>query len=99
MSESDVRWCCLAFEGWHAEAGRRGVSVLARPGEMQRRSVFILQHRAVDEGMEERVQADVLVDLISDIEIQFCPWCGVRLRDWYSEDTVARLHRSASSRD
>lgn len=96
MSEN-VRWCCLAFEGWHAEGGRRGVAVLVRPDETQRRSVFILQHRAVDAGMEESVQADSPLDLISDIEIQFCPWCGVRLRKWYSEDTVARINRGASS--
>lgn len=87
---TSVQWCCPVFEGWFAEAGERGIAVLVSRGEGGR-PVFLLQHRAVAAGLEQGVSADSPMDLVSKIEIQFCPWCGVRLRDWYRDDTVTGL--------
>jgi len=46
--------------------------------------MFVLQHRAVGPGIEVTTSPVVApVSLQTEIGIQFCPWCGVRLAEWY----------------
>src|ERR1700753_1600940 len=86
-----MKWCCLAFKGWYEEAGSRGFTVLVgrnATGGPQ----FVLQHRAVDKGLEESVTSQVPISSVSDIHIQYCPWCGRKLDKWYG-NKIDELYR------
>lgn len=69
----------------HSQAGHRGLSVFAGPSPLGQ-SEFVLQNRAVDPGVRVRTEPEAPVSLVTEARIQFCPWCGVRLLDWYKED-------------
>ena len=56
---------------------------------------FVLQYRAVDKGLEETVHStspDVMVGVVAEVHIQFCPWCGCNLSDAY-ENAINELVR------
>lgn len=86
-----MKWCCAQFQGWHSEAGRRGLGVFAKRSP-EGQAFFVLQFRATEPNV--RVTTDPMspVSLISEVGIQFCPWCGVRLLDWY-KDSLSVLER------
>ena len=76
-----MKCCCFGFEGSSQMAGSRGFglfTVAAESGEPQ----FVLQHRALDPAVTSPSTAHP-VSIVSDTVIQFCPWCGVRLKEWY----------------
>jgi hypothetical protein len=80
-----MQWCCAQFQGWHSEAGRRGLAVFAtRSTEGQ--VFFVLQFRATEPDV--RVTSDPVspVSLVSQVGVTFCPWCGVRLLHWYRKN-------------
>jgi hypothetical protein len=55
-------------------------------------SFFVLQFRATEPDVQVTTDPISPVSLIAEVGIQFCPWCGVRLLDWYQKD-VASLER------
>ena len=86
-----MKWCCLVFKGWYEDAGERSFGILIgrnREGEPE----FILQHRAVDKGMEKMIFSETEISLVSDIHILYCPWCGRELHKLYGKH-VDELHR------
>jgi hypothetical protein len=53
---------------------------------------FVLQHRAAEPGILVNTEPPSPVSLVTDIGLQFCPWCGVRLLEWYKTNS-AQLER------
>ena len=89
--EIPMKWCCKAFQGWFEAAGTRGIGVFVSMIE-GREAAFILQHRALDPGSPVPNTSFPLTT-VSDVHIHFCPWCGVRLKEFY-QDTYQELERS-----
>ena len=78
-----MKWCCMGFQGQFEEAGSRGSAVFVSMQEPLR-PVFILQFRAVE--MDAIVHnTQTRISLVTDVQIQFCPWCGVNLIKWYGK--------------
>ncbi len=80
-----MNFCCMGFEGMLGSAGERGFGTFTAQypeGEV----VFVLQHRALDEGAEAPPFAPSPLSLVSDLLIQVCPWCGVELKEFYRND-------------
>jgi hypothetical protein len=87
-----MNWCCAQFEGWHSQSGQRGLGVFVKRS-LDESKMFVLQHRAADPGVIVTTEPLAPVSLITDIGIQYCPWCGVRLEKWYGKNTD-RLERT-----
>ena len=85
-----MKWCCLGFQGNFQKAGTRGFGVFVTT-QNGPEPEFVLQHRAVDPG-KSVTSLDYPVSLVSDMQLQFCPWCGVKLKDWYRK-TFKELDR------
>jgi len=86
-----MKWCCLPFKGWYEGAGERGAAILVgrnRVGDPE----FILQHRAVDKEVESLPDPEFPMSIISEVSINFCPWCGRNLNKWYGKN-VDELYR------
>ena len=78
-----MTFCCRGFE-WHfGYAGARGFSVLSVGKFYKDETAFFLQHRALDIGAEPPAFAPSPLSLVSDLVIQFCPWCGTKLEEFY----------------
>lgn len=86
-----MKWCCMGFEGNFQMAGERGFGVFVYRRDGQE-ACFILQHRAVDQGVVIAT-TERPVSMVSDIQVQFCPWCGVKLSDFY-RNRLLELDRS-----
>lgn len=87
-----IKWCCDAFKNSYDLAGDRSVSVLVdryADGNPE----FILQSRAFVKGEEPfGLHTSVAMSLVTESQIQFCPWCGRKLAKWYrsSVDALVR---------
>jgi hypothetical protein len=86
-----MKWCCMGFQGNFEMAGSRGFGIFVSTRDSPERD-FILQHRALDKDSPS-LNASYPVSLVSDVHIQVCPWCGVRLREFYPK-TYTELDRS-----
>ena len=86
-----MKWCCMGFEGNFQMSGSRGFGVFVSIREGAE-PAFILQHRSVDPGAPTP-HTEYPISLVSDIQMQFCPWCGVKLSDWYRK-VLKELDRS-----
>ena len=84
-----INCCCESFAAHVAEAGHRGLSII--PAKGAERHYFVLQSRGCDYADIQQLRDlprspmnDVshapLINLISEIGISFCPWCGSNLR-------------------
>lgn len=62
-------------------AGTRGFGVFVSTAEGPE-PVFILQHRSMDLGVPCPV-TEHPISLVSEVRLQYCPWCGANLKDWY----------------
>jgi len=83
-----MKWCCSQFQGWNSEAGRRGLGVFAmRSPDGQ--PFFVLQFRATEPNVSVTTDPVSPVSLVSEVGIQFCPWCGIRLLDSYRNNLTA----------
>ena len=87
-----MKWCCIGFENMLRQAGKRGVAVIVDATRRSGRPEFFLQMRAVDAGAVAQFPDDIPVSLVTEVGIQFCPWCGVSLAEFYavSAEQVSR---------
>lgn len=78
------QWCCAAFQGHYENAGKRTFSALMYR-DSEGLPTFALQHRALEP--EDRLPQSLAepVSLVSEVQIQFCPWCGTRLNVRYKK--------------
>ena len=90
-SRAGVRWCCDIFKGWFEMAGERGIAILV-DREADGVPAFIIQSRSVDADDAGPTDHPRPFSLATELQIQFCPWCGHRLRDVYADavDFMAR---------
>ena len=86
-----MKWCCKVFQGWFQTAGTRGIGVFVSTQEGSE-PAFILQHRALDPE-SPLPNTSYPLSTVSDIHIQFCPWCGSDLSKVY-HDYYKELDRS-----
>jgi hypothetical protein len=77
-----VKWCCLAFQGHYQNAGERTFAVLVDI-EASGEAIFIFQHRALEPCDLLPSDLQVPVSVVSEVRINFCPWCGRSLAKWY----------------
>ena len=72
------------FSGLLRAGGPEG---LWRRGQPKRiaKPFFSLQFRAVEGGSEQKVSVppNVAMSLVTDLGVQFCPWCGEKLTKFY----------------
>lgn len=87
-----MKYCCRAFEHWHGAAGTRGFSVFAA-GSNQGPAMFLIQHRALDADGRPPEFSPSPLSLVSDLIIQFCPWCGTKLDESY-RNTQTQIDRT-----
>jgi len=86
-----MRWCCRTFQGWFEEAGKRGLGVFVATQD-DSGPKFILQYRALDPGVPAP-HTQFPLSSVSDVCIQFCPWCGANLHETY-RNTFRELDKS-----
>lgn len=79
-----MKWCCAAFENHYQMAGERSIAVLIDENS-EKQPEFLLQARAFDRDHEPVINISVPMSLVIEAGLQFCPWCGVSLRKWYSK--------------
>jgi hypothetical protein len=91
LSLDQVTWCCGVFKGWLEAAGERGIGVLA-DRDADGGPDFMIQSRTLDLDDEGPKDHPRPLTLVSELHIRFCPWCGRRLADVYSDviDLIAR---------
>jgi hypothetical protein len=87
-----MTFCCRGFEHWFGEAGKRGFGLFASH-EDPFPTVYVIQHRALDDCENTPAFTPYPVSVISDLVILFCPWCGTKLDEFY-RDSVQELDRS-----
>ena len=86
-----MKWCCKVFQSWFQTAGSRGIGVFAA-GRSGNEPVFVLQSRALDP--ESPIPNTTYpISTVSEIRIQFCPWCGSNLKEVY-DGSYGYLDRS-----
>jgi hypothetical protein len=71
----------MGFEGNFQMAGFRGFAIFVSTKNRQN-PVFIMQHRTLDPGVAIPNTEQALT-IVSDIQIGFCPWCGMNLHKFY----------------
>jgi hypothetical protein len=81
----------MGFEAHAISAGSRGAAVFVSTRD-DPEPVFILQYRALDPGIPVP-RTDSPLSSVTDVQIQFCPWCGVNLKTWY-RNAVRELDKS-----
>jgi hypothetical protein len=77
-----MRWCCAGFQAACQAAGERSIAVLIDEDD-QGNPEFFLQARAFDAGTEPELNVATPMSLVIQKGLQFCPWCGTRLQQWY----------------
>jgi hypothetical protein len=75
-------------------AGKRGFGLFASCQDDSKQPVFVVQHRALDADAKPPTFAPSPLSLVSDLIIQFCPWCGTKLDEFYRE-IARKMDRSS----
>jgi hypothetical protein len=84
-----MQFCCAQFEGLAGSAGERSFAVFATQlfavfatQLNDGAAAFILQHRSTEMNSVPPETTSPL-SLVSEIHIFACPWCGVKLHNFY----------------
>lgn len=75
-----MNYCCAGFEGLIENAGKRGLSALAKT---MGNSGFKIQARGIDfkdEGISVKVPFSI--NIVRESSLHYCFFCGVGLNDW-----------------
>lgn len=79
----EIQWCCIGMKAHLRQSTERGFSVLCSKNEFGEIE-FVLRYRAIDDGTILPV-FDAPISLISEININYCPWCGQNLLKCYKK--------------
>ena len=79
-----MKWCCIGFKSHYDSAGEQGHAILIGRNSLGEPDI-VMQYRAVNLEEENQVDSKVMMSLVTDIAIIFCPWCGRNVRKWYSK--------------
>ena len=82
----------MGFEHFSKEAGNRGFGIFSHKWE-DGEWTFWLQFRALDPDGRQPVEAPIPLTLVSEIRLNYCPWCGAKLQEFY-EFSVEGLKRT-----
>lgn len=85
-----MKFCCHGIEGLHQNSGLREFAVFT--ARYPDSFVFVLQHRALDPDVLPPFTESPM-SAISELLLNFCPWCGVNLKQFYC-DQPKELDRS-----
>ncbi|SIO27366.1 hypothetical protein SAMN05444166_3388 [Singulisphaera sp. GP187] len=85
---ADIKYCCPQMDiGLNASRQGRGfaVAVTTAPA-FHSGLLFVFEARSVDAADESRLdgQHDIPIALVYRVCIQYCPWCGTRLKAHYA---------------
>jgi hypothetical protein len=75
-------YCCSGLENHIRFAGDRGLAVLVQ--KLSGRFIFSLQSRGIayrDEIKIRPAPMDLVINVASEVAIQYCPWCGRQLQE------------------
>ena len=86
-----VKWCCVGFESFYGEAGHQGAGILVGRDSLGDPE-FIMQYRAADADHKLEFTGKDPVASVVDIRLQYCPWCGRNLEEWY-RNRIEDLYR------
>jgi hypothetical protein len=75
-----MEWCCIGFKANYEAANEARFSIVVKRNSLGDPS-FLLRYRVYDRGKEAAVLGRV--PIVSDLGMQFCPWCGTKLDEWY----------------
>jgi hypothetical protein len=78
-----MAFCCEQFRLNFEMAGTRGFGVFSVGRFYKDKPAFIIQHRALDLNADPPMFAPSPLSLVSEMHIQFCPWCGTQLEEFY----------------
>jgi hypothetical protein len=78
-----MRFCCEQFRLNFEMAGTRGFGLFSVGKFYKDETAFIIQHRAIEIGTEPPAFTKSSLSLVSEMHIQFCPWCGTQLNKFY----------------
>lgn len=82
-----MKWCCSVFQGWYENGGQRGMAIAAKHTG-QNTIKFFLQSRAIDGGVSKLPITDFPISVITQLGIDYCPWCGRELQRWYGKYSI-----------
>ena len=74
--------CCLMLENHIGFAGERGIGVLVQM--VSDNVMFSLQSRGIAHADEVNIRPaaiELVINVASEVAIQYCPWCGQLLED------------------
>jgi hypothetical protein len=74
----------------YQHAGQRGFAVLVGAVAVIG-PYFIWQRRSLEKARETEIQGPFDVELVSDIGLLFCPWCGKDLGRFYRRHIEAHV--------
>ncbi len=86
-----MKWCCPVFKSWYEGAGERGFAILVGRNSAGKPE-FILQHRSLDNEVESLPETEFPMSIVSEVYVDYCPWCGRMLDKWYGK-YVDELYR------
>lgn len=78
-----MKFCCEQFRLNFEMSGTRGFGVFSVGNFYKDQTAFIIQHRAIEPGAEPPSFTKSPLSLVSQMHIQFCPWCGTELDEFY----------------
>lgn len=77
-------WCCAGLKANYENFKDLGFRVVFSRNDFGEKKVT-LQHKSVDFEEYEREASSLRVLLVSEVQIVFCPWCGVDLEKYYDD--------------
>jgi hypothetical protein len=78
-----MKFCCRGFQHHFESSGSRGFGVFSVGKFYKEETAFIIQHRALDADGDSPPFAPSPLSVVSEMHIQFCPWCGIQLDKFY----------------
>ena len=86
-----MKWCCTVMQNWYHEGGQRGFSInVCQRGTNYH---FVMLHCALEPGMKIPADFQGPVSVVSEIVLQYCPWCGKKLEKFYKKDLPSLVRK------
>lgn len=94
-----MEFCCRRFETLVANAGKRGLSLLAE--KLEGKLLISLQSRGIAHEDMDKIRpggGDYITNVATEIVIAYCPDCGTKIDDLVARnpsvfDKLAESHR------
>jgi hypothetical protein len=84
-----MKWCCIGFQSAYESAGQRSIAAVI-DYDSENKPEFILQARAFD-GTPPQIKPPAPMSLVIENRMQYCPWCGTELQEWYAKHVAVLI--------